>query len=238
MANPTGSTYLQANTGYTWADGDVYEIVQTDQQEGAATGASFSGIGVDNQPHQILLNKIQYTHAKQLVDEINIAALQAFEALFTSSIGYSGWLKVGLQDVTRGQIDGILQWGQVQFPAPGSVASSPTSSPFTPPSQGSLRYGGIAIGGPYNFPITFPNACFMFVPITITPNGTPGNSLPPGWSSTTNVQPNDMAGFSVVKIPSGYPPTTSQFWVVDETINMISEYIVPAWGFNWVALGY
>jgi hypothetical protein len=64
MANPTGSAYLQANSSYTWTDGDIYEIVQTDQQEGAATGASFGGIGVDNQPHQVLLNKVQWLYTR------------------------------------------------------------------------------------------------------------------------------------------------------------------------------
>lgn len=62
MANPSGSTYLQANLSYVWANGDVYEIPQTDTTEGAATGASFSGLGVDNQPHQLLLNKIQWLY--------------------------------------------------------------------------------------------------------------------------------------------------------------------------------
>src|SRR6266576_1345096 len=91
MPNPTGSTYLQANNSYAWADGDVYQIAQADQQEGAATGASFSGLGVDNQPHQVLLNKIQYTHNKQITDETNIAA----------------------QDSNLGLIDIILQWGTI-----------------------------------------------------------------------------------------------------------------------------
>ena len=62
MANPTGTTYLQANAGYTWMEGDIYEIPQTDQLEGAATGASFSGLGVVNQPHQVLLNKAEYLY--------------------------------------------------------------------------------------------------------------------------------------------------------------------------------
>lgn len=62
MSNPSGSIYLQANNSYAWASGDVYEIPQTDTTEGAATGASFSGLGVDNQPHQILLNKAQWLY--------------------------------------------------------------------------------------------------------------------------------------------------------------------------------
>ena len=46
MANPTGG-HLTENLGYVWADGDVYEIAQTDTAEGAASGASFAGLGVD-----------------------------------------------------------------------------------------------------------------------------------------------------------------------------------------------
>lgn len=64
MSNPTGTKYLQANSGYVWADGDVYEIPQTDDVEGAASGASFSGLGVENQPHQKLLNKIQWLYTR------------------------------------------------------------------------------------------------------------------------------------------------------------------------------
>ena len=96
MSNPTGSTYLQANNTYTWADGDIYEIPQTDQLEGAATGASFSGLGVDNQPHQVLLNKIQLTHKNQITDEANISTLLTFKSLFTSLVGVSGYFKVGV----------------------------------------------------------------------------------------------------------------------------------------------
>ena len=95
MSNPTGTVYLQANAGYVWTDGDVYEIVQTDEVEGAATGAAFSGLGVDNQPHQVLLNKINYVHAHQLTDEANIATLQALTGLITSHVGTNGWLKLG-----------------------------------------------------------------------------------------------------------------------------------------------
>lgn len=62
MANPTGTSNLQANQAYVWMNGDVYLIPQTDEVEGAATGASFSGIGVENQPHQVLLNKIQWLY--------------------------------------------------------------------------------------------------------------------------------------------------------------------------------
>src|SRR5262249_14975625 len=120
MANPTGSTYLQANSGYTWTDGDVYQIPQTDQQEGAGTGASFSGLGVDNQPHQVLLNKIQKTHVNQLADEANITILQTFKALFTSGVAPTAmWFQVGVHDSSRGDIDVIVNCGKAATVASG-----------------------------------------------------------------------------------------------------------------------
>jgi hypothetical protein len=147
MANPTGNTYLAANTSYTWVDGDVYEIVQTDQVEGGTPGvtsgsgaASFSGLGVENQPHQLLLNKIQYTHTKQLADEVNITNLLTFMNLFTSNVGTSGYLKAGAQDVNRGQIDLIFQWGTLNLIG-SSYSTLLASAPLS-----------------FNFPIAFPNA--------------------------------------------------------------------------------
>jgi hypothetical protein len=113
MPNPTGSIYLAAAPGYQWADGDIYQIPQADQQEGAAVGASFSGLGVDNQPHQLLLNKIQLTHSKQLTDENNIAVIQAFDAEFASVTPAGGPLifKTAYYDANRGLIQAIAQMG-------------------------------------------------------------------------------------------------------------------------------
>jgi hypothetical protein len=103
MANPTGTTYLSANPSYVWMDGDVYEIPQTDTTEGAATGASFAGLGVDNQPHQMLLNKINYLKNR---------LVQA-----SSNVGTSGWYKLSSQDANLGTINIIEQWGTI--PASG-----------------------------------------------------------------------------------------------------------------------
>jgi len=146
MANPTGTIYLAANTLYTWTDGDIYQIPQTDSVEGAATGASFSGLGVENQPHQVLLNKIQLTHTRQVTDETNISVLQTFAALFTSSLGASGWIRFGVQDAAKGQVQAILQWGQIVFNA--------------------LPSGGTAL---VTFPIAFPNVCYLVLPAILTP---------------------------------------------------------------------
>jgi hypothetical protein len=117
MANPTGTTYLSALATYGWADGDVYEIPQTDTVEGAASGASFGGLGVANQPHQLLLDKINLVRANMLNDEANIAALQALVGLFTSHVGASGYVKVGSQDENLGQITLIWQWGSIIPPS-------------------------------------------------------------------------------------------------------------------------
>ena len=144
MANPTGSIYLTANSGYVWTDGDIYQIPQADQQEGAAVGASFSGLGVDNQPHQILLNKIQLTHKNQVIDEANITLLQTFANLFTSSVGLNGYMKLGMQDAAKGQIAVIMQWGSISLI--GLNGSALKNAVFS-----------------FNFPISFPNAIWMLL---------------------------------------------------------------------------
>ena len=175
MANPTANNYLQANALYTWADGDVYEIAQTDQQEGGpATGASFLGIGVDNEPHQVLLNKIQYTHVKQLVDETNIATLQAFTALFQSSMEANGWIKLGAQDVKLGLIQPILMWGQISLlglPSGITDGTGLNNTLFT-----------------FNWPLAggFPNACLALYPYWL--------------SNCTTGRDNDLAIFGSVPL--------------------------------------
>ena len=144
MANPTGTIYLQANSGFVWTDGDIYQIPQADQQEGAAVGASFSGLGVDNQPHQILLNKIQLTHKNQVIDEANITLLQTLANLFTSSVGLNGYMKLGMQDAAKGQIAVIMQWGSISLI--GLNGSALKNAVFS-----------------FNFPISFPNAIWMLL---------------------------------------------------------------------------
>jgi hypothetical protein len=212
MANPTGTTYLTANSGYLWTDGDVYEIVQTDQQEGAAIGASFGGQGVDNQPHQILLNKIQYTHSRQITDETNITVLQAFKGLFTSRVGANGYLKLGAQDVNLGQTDIILQWGVISLLG---VA------------RGMLVNGAFT----FSFSIPFPNAVwriipwfesnnasgegalfaavqFSLVPEAITPYALQGNTI-----FTDYVGPGSAAGIRVASSPNDGVGLTGIGWV-------------------------
>jgi hypothetical protein len=150
VSNPTGSTYLSANQNYVWADGDVYLIPQTDQVEGAAAGASFGGLGVANQPHQKLLDKLNYLHAHQLTDESNIAALQALVGLISSDVGPNGWIKTGAIDTVLGTIQFIMQWGFVDNFGVYTDAQ---------PAQGQQPQRV-----PVTFTIAFPNAVWTFIP--------------------------------------------------------------------------
>jgi hypothetical protein len=178
MSNPTGTTYLQANPSYVWTDGDVYQIVQTDQGEGAATGASFSGIGIDNQPHQVLLNKINYIRAKQLADEANIAALQNLTGLITSDVGANGWLKLGAEDVNLGQIQLIIQWGTISITSFGGTGGPRMPTTLT-----------------FSFPIAFPSAIWMLVPYWQTSSTTQMTTqgIPLGAVSPLQKQGNQIA---------------------------------------------
>jgi len=126
---------------------EVYQIQATDPVEGAASGASFSGTGISNQPHQQLANRTAFLKQRQDVNISNIATLQAFEALFTGLMAQNGYLKLGVADVNRGLIQYIIQWGLVDW--------------------GTTQDEGLY--GPYSFPIAFPNACEGFMPVTLTP---------------------------------------------------------------------
>jgi hypothetical protein len=94
---------------------EVYEIQQTDAVEGAAIGASFSGIGVSNQPHQQLANRSAFIKGRQDTNIANIGVLQVFDALFTGSMGPNGYVTIPFADVQRGQIQLVIQWGFYSF---------------------------------------------------------------------------------------------------------------------------
>jgi|SRR5579862_2851917 len=115
---------------------EVYEIQATDSVEGAATGASFGGIGLSNQPHQQLANRTAFLKQRQDTNIGNINALQSFTALFKGLMGANGYLQVPFIDVSRGAITATIQWGSM-FPS------------------GGLRAGGYTV----TWPIQFPNAC-------------------------------------------------------------------------------
>ena len=73
---------------------EVYQIQATDPVEGAASGASFSGTGVSNQPHQQLANRTAFLKQRQDVNISNVGVLQAFQALFTGLMAQNGYLKI------------------------------------------------------------------------------------------------------------------------------------------------
>jgi hypothetical protein len=216
MANPTGSVYLQANASYVWANGDVYEIQQTDTIEGAATGASFSGIGVDNQPHQLLLDKINYLHAKQLTEEATIASLASVAEMIQSDIGTSGWVSFGVKDVNLGRISILIQWGvaNLYITADASLASN----------------ANIA-GVPVTFPTPFPNAVWMINPYML------GNCS----FDSTNVDPDSYSLDIMTILPSGSPPFTGVTFAPLMPGEAVVHGVAVANGLTqlgWIAVGY
>jgi hypothetical protein len=176
---------------------EVYQIQATDPVEGAASGASFNGTGISNQPHQQLANRTAFLYGRQNTNIANIATLQAFTALFTGSMGQNGYLKIGVSDINRGLIQYVAQWGLVTW--------DPTEDE--------------GIRGPYSFPIAFPNACEIFMPVTLTPEG----------------PSNNADGDGVAMVSAAYPPTTSQFWIWSNAIGAANG---KSSGAYWFAIGF
>jgi hypothetical protein len=116
---------------------EVYQIQATDPVEGAASGASFSGTGITNQPHQQLANRTAFLKQRQDVNISNIGVLQAFMAEFAGAIGRNGYITIPVADVNRGSIVAIVQWGSI---FPGGGLDPDTNYTVT-------------------WPIAFPNAC-------------------------------------------------------------------------------
>ncbi len=116
---------------------EVYQIQATDPVEGAASGASFSGAGISNQPHQQLANRTAFLKQRQDVNIGNIGVLQAFMGAFAGSISGNGYLTIPVADVNRGSIVAMVEWGAM-FPGGGLVEDE--SYPVT-------------------WPAAFPNAC-------------------------------------------------------------------------------
>ena len=155
MANPTGTVNLTENPAYIYTDGDVYQIPQTDTVEGAATGASFSGLGVDNQPHQVLLNKTKVLRVNQLADEVNISTLLAFKALFSGTLGANeagSIFRIPFLDSAHGLIQLIIQTGQYIY-----------------------NQGGVDAAAFVNWPFSFPNAFGNALAIPVRAPGNTGN---------------------------------------------------------------
>lgn len=119
---------------------EIYEIQQTDPVEGAGAGASFSGIGVSNEPHQQLANRTALLYGRQNTNIANISALQSFVAGFVGSLKTAGYLKIPLTDVSRGPAIAIIQWGYYAL----AQQSIPNDTQFT-----------------VTWPIPFPNAILL-----------------------------------------------------------------------------
>jgi hypothetical protein len=116
---------------------EVYQIQATDPVEGAASGASFSGTGVSNQPHQQLANRTAFLKQRQDVNVSNIGVLQLFQGLFTGLMAQNGYLKIPVADINKGLVQYIIQWGAM---FPGGGLDNDTSYTVT-------------------WPAAFPNAC-------------------------------------------------------------------------------
>jgi hypothetical protein len=123
---------------------EVYEIQATDPVEGAASGASFSGIGRSNQPHQQLSNRTAFLKQRQDTNIGNISTLLAFMAGFAGSMQPNGYLKIPFADVSRGSILAVVQWGFHSWN--GLSESDVKNTPFG-----------------FTFPTAFPNSCFWML---------------------------------------------------------------------------
>jgi hypothetical protein len=128
---------------------EIYEIQQTDAVEGAATGASFGGIGISNQPHQQLANRTALVKQRQDVNIANIGVLQAFIAGFTGSLQANGYIQIPINDVSRGPIIAIIQWGY--YPLPQLSLSQDTEYAVTWP----IRFPNIILGPPLSANVYF-----------------------------------------------------------------------------------
>jgi hypothetical protein len=95
---------------------EIYELQQTDAVEGAASRASFGGLGVSNQPHQQLANRTALLKQRQDVNIGNIGVLQIFMAGFTGSLQANGYIQIPVADISRGPTTAIIHWGYYALP--------------------------------------------------------------------------------------------------------------------------
>jgi hypothetical protein len=150
---------------------EIYQIQQTDPVEGAGAGASFSGIGVSNEPHQQLANRTAFLYGRQNTNIANIGALQSFVAGFTGSLKTTGYLKIPLTDVSRGPVIAIIQWGYYAL----AQQSIPNDTTYT-----------------VTWPIPFPNA------ILLPPLATNVYYLTVGGNTTASVISYGVSGATFV----------------------------------------
>jgi hypothetical protein len=120
---------------------EVYEIQATDAVEGAAIDASFSGLGISNQPHQQLANRTSFLKQRQDVNIASLSVLRTFMAGFVGLIDGNGYLKIPVADINRGSVSAIVEWGS-HFPG-----------------------GGLDLNTTYSvtWPLAFPNSCLWVI---------------------------------------------------------------------------
>jgi hypothetical protein len=156
---------------------EVYEIQATDSVEGAASGASFGGLGLSNQPHQQLANRTAYLHGRQNTNIANIGVLQAFMAGFTGSLQTSGYLTIPITDISRGAVAALIQWGYYAL----SDQKIPNDQEFN-----------------VTWPITFPNA------ILLPPLATNVYASTSGFNTVASVVTYSRSGGTfVLDVPGG-----------------------------------
>ncbi len=189
---------------------EVYEIQATDPVEGAATGASFGGIGVDNEPHQQLANRTAFLKQRQDSNISNIAALQAFQALFKSALGPSGWIKLGATDSSLGPVDLIVQWGVI---------------PLLGKTPADLENALWQVA----FPIPFPNACFRIAPFWETNKTTSVGSFESGICVLEAITPYSKTQASFFSDWDG----SGKIYIAQQAADGLGLT-----GIGWVAIGY
>ncbi len=146
---------------------EVIALLATDLLEGVASGASFGGIGRSNQQAQQLANRTALLRNNQIIDESNIAALQAFQALFVGLMGQNGYVKVPITDAAKGTtLSFVAQWGLGLHAPPASPPPKPTPKTWL-----------TKISTTVTWPLAFPNSCFgavafpMLADIDLDPDG-------------------------------------------------------------------
>ena len=187
---------------------EIYEIQQTDAVEGAAAGASFGGIGLSNQPHQQLANRTAYIKGRQDTNIANIGIVQAFDALFSGSMGPNGYITVPFADLSRGQIQMIIQWGFFAF---------------TGLAEGDLENGLFSV----TLPIAFSNANEWAGGVYATNNTSGDGALVNSALVLETVTPlgrNSISFFSD--------------WDGAGTIRVASGTKAGLTGFYWIAVGF
>ncbi|HEY6417577.1 MAG TPA: hypothetical protein VIX59_01130 [Candidatus Binataceae bacterium] len=124
---------------------EIYQIQAIDPVQGAASGASFGGIGLSNQPHQQLANRTAFLKQRQDTNITNIGVLLNFMAGLVGSLQQEGYLKIPIMDINRGQVAGIIQWGltTVSITDTGFVAVT-TALPTTFPNVALFGVGTAA----------------------------------------------------------------------------------------------